>query len=228
MCDDYKYNNRKDYQIEYLKTVGNRISQLKLDLIEETKEVFPQQKDMLTQETEGELLKMLVKLSNGKRGIEIGTFVGYSSICLAEGLPEGGELICFDINKEFTDLAQKYWKLGKLDDKIKLHLGPALEMMEEHLVSKAENLGTFDFAYVDADKPNYINYYENLLKLLKPNGWIVFDNVLFQSKVWENENTPFNECVDSFKKLNAFLREDERVEINMIDLADGITIVRKK
>ncbi len=188
--------------------IGNRISDLKNNLIDETKQKFPENADMLTQQTEGELLKMLVKLTNSKRGLEIGTFAGYSAICLAEGLPENGESICFDISKEFTDLAEKYWKLANLDKKIKLHLGPAVEVINEVLLRKSENLESFDFAYVDADKPNYINYYEALLKLLKPNGWIVFDNVLGKYKVCDEESPSHDEGCRAFRKLNSFLRND--------------------
>lgn len=229
MVDNFKFQGRTEDQVNYLLNVGNRISEIKINLIEETKSKFPSNADMLTQQTEGELLKMLVKLTNSKRGIEIGTFAGYSAICLAEGLPENGELICFDISKEFTDLAQKYWKLSNVDTKIKLHLGSAIDKLDEILLSKNENLESFDFAYVDADKPNYINYYEILLKLLKPNGWIVFDNVLWKYKVVEKEQeNEEDENTNFFRKLNNFLRNDERVEINMLDIADGITIVRKK
>lgn len=227
MVDNFKYQGKSEAQVNYLLNVGNRISELKTNLVQETKKMFPENADMLTQETEGELLKMLVKLTNSKRGIEIGTFAGYSALCLAEGLPDDGELICYDISKEFTDLAQKYWKLAKLDNKIKLHLGKALEVINDTLL-KSENFGTFDFAYVDADKPNYINYYEILLKLLKPNGWIIFDNVLWKYKVCEEPSENDDEGCKAFRELNSLLRNDERVDINMLDIADGITIVRKK
>lgn len=226
MVDSNKFKGRSEKQVNYLLNIGNRISDIKFNLIEETRSKFPQYLEMITQQTEGELLKMLVKLTNSKRGIEIGSFTGYSAICLAEGLPENGELFCFDISEEFTDLGRKYWHLTGVDSKIKLNLGKALEKLDEILLSQNENLEKFDFAYVDADKPNYINYYEVLLKLLKPNGWIVFDNVLWNFQVAEDDNN--EEITEVFKKFNKFIRNDERVEINMLDIADGITIVRKK
>ncbi len=228
MIDDNKFKGKTQNHVNYLINTGNRISEIKMNLIEETKSLFPSYSEMLTQQPEAELLKMLVKLTNSKRGIEIGTFTGYSAMCLAEGLPEDGELLCFDISKEFTDLAQKYWNFSNQQDKIKLYVGSALEKLDEVLLSNKQNFGVFDFAYVDADKPNYINYYEILLKLLKSNGWIVFDNVLFGNKVAEKENENDVENVKAFRKFNSFLRSDERVDINMIDIADGITIVRKK
>lgn len=228
MVDNFKFYGRTENQVNYLLNIGNRISELKSNLIKETKALFPNNAEMLTQETEGELLKMLVKLTNSKRGIEIGTFAGYSSICLAEGLPENGELICFDISKEFTDLAKKYWALSNVENKIKLHLGNAVDKIQEVLLSDKQNYETFDFAYVDADKPNYMNYYEALLKLLKPNGWIIFDNVLWKFQVAEIENENEDENTKCFRNLNNFLQNDQRVDINMLDIADGITIVRKK
>ena len=228
MVDNFKYQGKTENQVNYLLNVGNRISQVKKDLIAETIITFPANKDMTTQESESELLKMLVKLTNSKRGIEIGTFTGYSALCMAESLPEGGELICFDCSKEFTDLAQKYWKLANVDNKIKLHLGDGMPKITETLLSKKENLEDFDFAYVDADKPNYMNYYEALLKLIKPNGWIVFDNVLWFHRVCETPDKDPDDVTQMFRDLNNFLQKDERVEINMIDIADGITIVRKK
>ena len=224
--DDFKFAGKTISQVNYVLNTGNRISELKTKLIEETKELFPENKSMTTQQTEAELLKMMVKLTNAKRGIEVGTFTGYSALCMAEGLPDNGELYCFDNSKEFTDIAQKYFKLANVDNKIKLTIGAATEKIEEVLLSKKENLGNFDFAYIDADKPNYMNYYEMILKLLKPNGWIVIDNVLWQYKVCDDVDQ--EESTQCFRKLNTFLRNDDRVDINMLDVADGITIVRKK
>ena len=226
VTDDFKFAGKTLNQINYVLNTGNRISDLKDQLIKETVEKFNANKSMTTQQTEAEFLKMQVKLTNCKRGIEIGTFTGYSALCMAEGLPEGGELFCFDNWKEVTDVAEKYWKLAGVENKIKLTLGDGVAKINEMLVSKAEYLGTFDFAYIDADKPNYMNYYEQILKLLKPNGWIVIDNVLWQYKVVDDVCQ--EESTKCFRALNTFLKNDDRVEINMLDISDGITIVRKK
>lgn len=224
--DNFKFAGKTENQVKYIMNIGNRISDLKYKLVEETIEKFPANKTMTTQETESELLKMLVKLTNGKRGIEVGTFTGYSALCMAEGLPDDGVLYCFDNWKEVTDLAQKYWELAGVNNKIKLNLGNGVETIEKILLSNKENLESFDFAYIDADKPNYMNYYEMILKLLKPNGWIVIDNVLWKYKVVDDVNQ--EESTECFRKLNKFIREDQRVDLNMIDIADGITIVRKR
>jgi predicted O-methyltransferase YrrM len=144
---------------------------------------------------------MLVKLTNVKRVIEVGTFASYSGLCLAEGIPGSGEILCFDVSKDFIDLARKYWKLTELDNKIKLTLGNAVEKLQE-LVNDKANENAFDLAYADADKPNYINYYEMLLKLMKPYGWIVFDNVLWSYKVVEEESEKDDQQTKAFRKLN--------------------------
>ena len=229
---DEQYNatknnyHRESEVVSYIHIVGNRISDLKFDLIQETKEKFPGRAIMLTEPSEGELLKMLVKLSNSKRGIEIGVFTGYSSICIAEGLPDDGHLLCLDVSKEFTELAQKYWKLSNLSNKIELVLRPGLEVLDE-LLKESKNLKSYDFAYVDADKNNYLNYYERLMKLIKPGGWIVFDNTLWDNKVVYEDSFDDMETV-YLRQLNAALNNDERLEINMLPISDGVTIVRIK
>lgn len=210
--------------VDYIYNVGNRISDLKMKLIHETKETFPGWAIMLTDPAEAELLKMMVKLTNCKRGIEIGVFTGYSSLSLAEGLPEDGELLCLDVSKEFTDIAVKYWNLAGLSNKTKLVLKPGVEVLD-CLINDEKNLRSFDFAFIDADKNNYINYYERLLQLIKPGGWIAFDNTLWSNKVVYEEEFNDIDTVE-LRKLNAMLRTDERVEINMLPLADGVTIVR--
>lgn len=224
MISDKKEGNLEKEVFNYILSVGNRISQLKFDLIEETKQKFPNDSVMTTYPPEAELLKMLVRLTGAKKGIEIGVFTGMSSLCLAEGLPEDGILICFDISEEFTNLAKKYWKLANVDHKIQLTLGSALDSLEK-LVLNQDNLNSFDFAYVDADKPNYLNYYEILLKILKPNGFIVFDNTLWSNQVVYQQYQDESTC--SLRSLNSYLQQDNRVEINQLNIGDGVTIVRK-
>ncbi len=224
MIADKKDGNLPEDVVEYVLKVGNRISELKFDLIKETEEKFQKYKTMITYPPQAELLKMLVQLSGAKNGIEIGVFTGMSSISIAEGLPDDGRLLCLDVSEEFTSLARKYWKLTHVEHKIELILDPALTTLAK-LQDNLENLNSFDFAYVDADKPNYMNYYENLLILLKPNGFIVFDNTLWGNKVayetYQDEDTL------AFKKLNSFLNKDKRVSINLLNIGDGMTIVRK-
>jgi predicted O-methyltransferase YrrM len=219
MYDEKKSKDAK--VLEYVYKVGNKISEGKFNLIKETEELFGDDSHMLTNQAEGELLNMLVKLSGAKKGIEIGVFTGYSALCLAEAIGPNGKLIAFDISEKFTDLAKKHWKLNGVDDRIELIIGNALETLKGF----EKDVGTFDFAYVDADKDNYINYYEILFPLLKQGGFIVFDNTLWRHKVADEANN--EEITVALRKLNKLLRDDNRVEINMLDLSDGVTIVRK-
>lgn len=220
-----KFKSIPEDVYQYILKVGNRISDVKEELIKETYQRFPEHCVMVTERTQGELLKMLVQLSNSKRGIEIGVFTGYSSICIAEGLPKDGKLTCLDISKEFTDLARKYWEKAGVSDRIELILGSGTDSLEGFL-KVDENVGGFDFAYVDADKPNYLVYHELLLKLLRPGGFIVYDNTLWGYKVCRPSSEE-DLLTNSLKNLNSFLQKDQRVEICQLHIGDGMTLVRK-
>jgi predicted O-methyltransferase YrrM len=208
--------------LDYIIKVGNRISEEKWNIIKDTKQTYDSDVSiMLTHPPGGELLKMLVKLSGAKKGIEIGVFTGYSALCLAEGIGKDGKLYCFDICKEYTDMAEKHWKINGVRDRIELIIGNAVDSLKQ----LEDQAGTFDFVYIDADKVNYINYYELVLPLLKSNGFIVFDNTLWQCRVCdESIDDP---TTTALRNLNKFLRDDSRVEINMLNIGDGVTIVRK-
>ncbi len=208
---------------DYLYSIGNRISESKLKLREETQKLFPDEAAMLTEITEGELLKMLVKISNSKVAVEIGVFTGYSSLNIAEGLPSDGKLFASDISEEFTDVAKKYWKETGLESKIEFHLKSGLEFLSY----LEKNNTVVDFAYIDADKVNYIFYYEELLKILRPGGLIVFDNTLWSGRVVQKADDD-DHSTKALQELNLLLQKDERVEINQLPLSDGVTIVRKK
>ncbi len=210
--------------VDYIYNVGNRITEDKYNLIQETVKTFPKESAMLTNPTEGEFLASLVKLTKAKRCIEIGVFTGYSALCIAKALPEDGKLYAIDVSEEFTSLARKHWELNGVDKKIELTLKDGLSVLKG-LLEDPSNLNSFDLAYVDADKHNYINYYELLLKLLKPNGVIVFDNTLWSFKVCYDEDQS-KETV-GLRQLNKLLHDDQRVSINMLNIADGVTVVIK-
>ena len=158
MLSDKKEGDLQKPVIDYIYNVGNRISQVKYDLVRETKETFPNDSVMVTYLPQAELLKMSVQLTGAKKGIEIGVFTGISSLCMAEGLPDDGKLICLDVSEEFTNLARKYWKIAQVDHKIELIIDSGIISLQK-ILENLENLNSFDFAYVDADKPNYLNYY---------------------------------------------------------------------
>ena len=181
---------------------------------------------MLTAQDQAELMKIMVQISGAKKGIEIGVFTGYSALCMAEGLPENGKLYALDINEGWTNIGKKYWEEAGVADKIELILAPGIETLDKFLEDE-ENVGTFDFAFVDADKENYPEYYERLIKLLKPNGFIMLDNVLWSGKVVEDPST-HSSMTAALRKISEIVRDDDRVEHVMLPIADGLTIVRKK
>ncbi len=173
---------------------------------------------------QGQLMALLVKLTQAKHIIEIGTFTGYSSICMARALPEDGEIICCDMSESWTAIAKKYWHQAKLEHKIKLHLAPAQETLEDLLQQGRE--GQFQIVFLDADKSNYDTYYELGLKLLACNGLMIIDNVLWSGRVADPSVN--DKDTQALRKLNQKLLGDERIDLSMIPMADGITLARKR
>ncbi|MGB5455844.1 MAG: class I SAM-dependent methyltransferase [Gammaproteobacteria bacterium] len=172
---------------------------------------------------QGQFMALLVKLIRARRALEIGTFTGYSSISIASALPDDGELICCDDSEEWTAMAKKYWKLAGLEDRISLKLGDACETLQDLIV--AGQVGAFDFIFIDADKQNYAQYYELSLQLLRESGLIAVDNTLWSGDVADPANLePGTRAIRSF---NEMLRQDQRVEISLVPIGDGLTLVRK-
>lgn len=170
---------------------------------------------------QGAFMTMLARLTGAKNAIEVGTFTGYSSLCIARGLVEDGRLITCDLNEEWTSVARKHWEMDNIAHKIDLRIGPAVETLQALALDPI-----FDFAFIDADKGAYPIYYEEILKRLKPGGLIIFDNVLIFGTVLE-EN-PSNPDARVMRALNDRLKEDNRVDTVMLSIADGLTLARKK
>ncbi|MCP4867228.1 MAG: methyltransferase [Proteobacteria bacterium] len=164
---------------------------------------------------EGRLLKLLVQLSGARRAVEIGTFTGYSSLSIAEGLPDDGTLICLDVSEEWTAIARRYWAEAPWGDKIELRLGPAIESLEAID-------GPIDFVFIDADKEGYIGYWEALLPKMAPGGLLVIDNVLWSGSVL----APETESAKAIVAFNAHAAADDRVEQVLLTVRDGITVAR--
>jgi caffeoyl-CoA O-methyltransferase len=171
---------------------------------------------------QAELLSLLVQLVGARRALEIGVFTGYSSLATALALPEDGKLIACDVSEEYTSMARRYWKEAGVEGKIDLRIGPALETLDR---LKAEG-AVFDFMFVDADKPNYPNYYEKGLELLRPNGLMAFDNMLWAGRVADESNTEESTVV--IRALNQRIADDPRVQGLLIPLGDGLTLARKR
>ena len=166
---------------------------------------------------EGRLLKMLVRMSGASRALEIGTFTGYSALSIAEGLPEGGTLLCCDVDPDTTAIAQRYWDQAPWGHRIRLVLGPALDTL-------AAEAGPWDFVFIDADKGNYVAYYEAVLPRMPSGGLIVADNVLWSGGVLN----PKSDSDHALAKFNQHVKSDPRVERVMLPIRDGITIARKR
>lgn len=168
-------------------------------------------------------MAMLVRATGARRALEIGTFTGYSAIAVASALPSDGQLICCDASEEWTSIARRYWKEAGLDRKIQLRLGPALESLNGLLKEGAA--GSFDFAFIDADKPNYGAYYELCQQLVGPGGLILLDNVLWKGEVADPETK--DEQAQTMRALNKKIRKDDRVEACLLTIGDGIMMARK-
>ena len=176
---------------------------------------------MLISPEQGDFLTILTKLLGVRSAIEVGTFTGYSSICLARGLVEGGRLFCFDINAEWTAIARRYWRKEGVADNIELQLGDAREKL-----STWDPPELLDLAFIDADKPGYDTYYEMLLPKMKPNGLFIFDNMVWSGRVTEQPLTdPDGLAID---RLNSKLAGDPRVESVLLPVADGLHLARKR
>lgn len=169
---------------------------------------------------QGQLMQLLVRLTGARRCLEIGVFTGYSSLAVALALPTDGEIVALDVSEEFTAVARRYWAEAGVSKRIHLHLGPALETLDR---LEGE---VFDLAFIDADKENYLAYFERALELLRPNGLILIDNVLWDGKVADTSADDVD--TRALKALNAALHADERIDLALIPIGDGVTVARKR
>ncbi|HEY8519380.1 MAG TPA: class I SAM-dependent methyltransferase [Gammaproteobacteria bacterium] len=173
---------------------------------------------------QGQLMALLVKLMGARRCIEIGTYTGYSALAVALALPADGLLVTCDVSKEWTDVGRRFWREAGVESRIDLRLKPALETLDELLRDGAA--GTFDFAFVDADKPSYAAYYEKLLELLRPGGLIAVDNTLALAGAPIIEQRSAN--AKALREFNDLVRGDERVDHAFLAVGEGVTLLRKR
>jgi predicted O-methyltransferase YrrM len=168
---------------------------------------------------QGQFMAMLVGLAGAKRCLEIGTYTGYSALAVALALPPEGSIVCCDVSAEWTAVGKPFWKKAGVEKKIDLRIGPALETLQKLA-------GPFDFAFIDADKENYLHYYERCLSLLRTGGLIVVDNVLWSGEV-ANEAAADPATV-SLRAFNDHVHKDERVDLALLSIGDGVTLLRKR
>jgi caffeoyl-CoA O-methyltransferase len=170
---------------------------------------------------EGQLLTMMARLLGARRAVEVGTFTGYSSLCIARGLVEGGSLLCCDVSEEWTAIARRAWERAGLRDRIELRIAPALQTLRS-LPADAE----LDLAFIDADKPGYVGYWNELVPRVRPGGVLLADNVLWSGKIVDDSVTDQN--TTALRAFNDRVAADDRVEVVVLPAFDGLTIARKR
>jgi predicted O-methyltransferase YrrM len=178
---------------------------------------------MQTSPEQGQFLHLLTRLTGAKKTLEVGVFLGYSSTWVALALPAGGKIIACDQSEEYTKEARQLWRAAGVEDKIELRLGPALDTLDALIA--AGNGGTFDFAFIDADKANYANYYDRAMLLVRPRGLIAIDNVLWDGNVIDPAKTDAD--TEAIRAFNRKLRADKRVTLSLVPLGDGLTLACK-
>lgn len=206
----------------YLLQVGVREPPLLARLRDETA-ALPQHQMQIAPE-QGAFMALLVELIGASRCLEVGTFTGYSSLAVALALPEDGRIVCCDISREWTDIARRYWEEAGVSDRVELRLGPAVETLDALLAEGAAD--SFDFAFIDAAKTEYDDYYERTLQLLRRGGLMTIDNVFQGGDVLDRESG--DPDVRAVQALNEKIRRDDRVSLSMLPIADGLTLARKR
>ena len=172
----------------------------------------------------GQFMGLLTKLTGAKKALEVGVFTGYSSLSASMAMPDDGRLIACDISEEYTSIARKFWQKAGVEHKIDLRLAPATETLQQLVNNGQEN--SFDMAFIDADKTGYDSYYELTLKLLRPGGWLMIDNVLWSGSVADPEKN--DDDTRALKALNKKIISDDRVDMVLLPVSDGVTLVMKR
>ena len=211
-----------DELYEYLLSVSLREPELLRRLREETGEL--EDGRMQISPDQGQFMALLIELMEARNVLELGAFTGYSALVMALALPDDGQVLTCDVNRERTAIAQKYWDESGVGHKIDLHLGPAVETLEM-LLSSGQAEG-FDFAFIDADKASLDSYYELSLRLIRPGGLIAVDNTLWHGKVIDPQAT--DQDTEAIRTINAKLRVDQRVSLSVIPIGDGLALARKR
>lgn len=206
---------------EYLLSVSLREPEILAQLRQETAQ-HPMSMMQIAPE-QGQFMALLVQLIGAKKTLEVGVFTGYSSLVVALALPPAGKVVACDVSEEFTAIARRYWQQAGVSDKIDLHIAPAMETLDKLLA--AGETGSFDFAFIDADKSNYEGYYERSLQLVRPGGLIVIDNVLWSGRVADPEIQ--DNRTTKIRAFNEKLHQDQRVSLSLVPIADGLTLARK-
>ena len=211
-----------DSLYEYMTDVSLREPPLLLALREETSALT--QRAMQISPEQGQFMALLARLAGARRCLEVGVFTGYSSLVTALALPDDGSIVACDVSEEWTAVARRYWREAGVAHKIELRLAPATETLDDLLAQG--RAGTFDFAFIDADKTNYLAYYERTLALLRTGGLALVDNTLWSGRVADPEVADADTV--ALRHFNEVLHRDERIDLSLLPLGDGLTVVRKR
>ena len=206
----------------YMQSVSLREPDVLTRLREETSRLSMSMMQIAPEQ--GQFMQLLVKALGIRRAIEVGVFTGYSTLCVALAMPNDGRIVACDVNKKWTDIAQRYWKEADVDNKIELRLAPALETLDTLIGEQLQN--KFDFAFIDADKEGYKDYYERALALIRPGGLIAIDNTLWNGNVADESNQ--TESTQAIRDINRHVHTDERVDISLLPIGDGLTLALKR
>jgi predicted O-methyltransferase YrrM len=211
-----------DSLYEYLAEVSLREAPLLLALREETASMS--NRAMQISPEQGQFMALLVRLMGARRCLEVGVFTGYSSLATALALPEDGRIVACDVSEEWTAMARRYWRAAGVEHKIDLRLAPATQTLDGLLGTG--QAGSYDLAFIDADKTNYLAYYERVLALLRPGGLVLVDNTLWSGRVADPEVG--DEDTVALRHFNEVLHRDERVDLSLLPMGDGLTLARKR
>lgn len=211
-----------DRLYDYLLSISLRESDILQQLRQETAQ-HPMSQMQIAPE-QGQFMGLLIQLMNARKTLEVGVFTGYSALTVALALPPDGQLIACDVSEEYTAIARRYWDLAGVTNKIDLRIAPALETLD-HLLASG-HAGTFDFAFIDADKSNYLHYYERSLQLVRSGGLIAIDNVLWSGRVADPHET--DSRTTAIRNFNQMLYHDQRVNLSLVPIADGLTLALKR
>ena len=217
-----KYLSLNDELYDYLLDVSLRES----DVLRRLREATSQMEESLMQVApdQGQFMALLVRLMGARRALEVGVYTGYSSLCVAQALPQDGVLTACDISEEWTAIARRYWREAEVDHKINLILAPATDTLRR-LIDEGE-AGSYDFVFIDADKSNYSAYYDLTYQLVRSGGVILVDNTLWEGKL--TDSTAQDEDTAAIRAINQELARDERIDLSLLSIADGLTLALKK
>lgn len=214
--------NLSDSLYEYVLSITLREPDVARELREETARE-PMARMQIAPD-QGQFMALIVRLMRARRALEVGVFTGYSALCVALALPEDGQLVACDVNRDWTEIGKRYWAKAGVTHKIELKISPATKTLDELLKRGASS--TFDFAFIDADKENYVAYYESALQLLRAGGLIAIDNTLWSGKVADAKANDSE--TNAIRDFNQHLQRDSRVDLSLVPIGDGLTLAMKK